>query len=255
MRKILLYCIPLLLLTISFNSWGYTPDECITCHTEASKSSRLNIRIEEFNKSAHAKELICLDCHEGITDESHIKTKGSGKVNCGKCHEQKDLHGGGSAKEDVKCHFCHTRHRILDASDSGSSVYETNLRKTCSRCHPKQCGQKSWLSYIASFRIASHPKQNFSKLYDEGMCVGCHQGKAAHGEETPINSKQICYECHGPLGKRGALLGYIHTDADWDKQPVSFIAGIACLVAILIVVIGPATICGRTRLRNRDIGR
>jgi len=85
---------------------------------------------------------------------------------------------------------------------------------------------------MPSLHIVSHPKQDFSKTFDEGVCVGCHQGKAAHGEDFPINH-QDCYKCHIPLGKKSALLGYIHTNASWNSQLVSFIAGYTYLIALI----------------------
>jgi hypothetical protein len=96
--------------------------------------------------------------------------------------------------------------------DPVSSVHRDALKKTCATCHPAEAGRLSYLSWFASLQIVSHGKQDFSKPYGLGNCLGCHQGAGAHGEEKAIND-QDCYKCHN------VLMGYMHPKAESPKQP------------------------------------
>jgi hypothetical protein len=82
------------------------------------------------------------------------------------------------------------------------------------------------LAWFPSVRIKSHPKQDFNGSFDEANCLGCHQGKAAHGETEPINA-QSCYRCHLTPDGRGELFGRFHCEADWGEQPVTYAAALA----------------------------
>jgi len=204
-----------------FKAWGYTEAECVECHRQGSDESKTYIDMKDYKSSVHSKEINCEDCHELIKDITHTSEKAE-IVDCQRCHEEPNLH----AKDgSVPCKSCHTPHRIYPVSDSRSSVNWKNLGDTCSKCHSLESKRKSALSFLTSFQIASHPKQNFAEVIDKNMCVGCHQGQAAHGETGPINDQQ-CSTCHMPLGKYSSiLLGDFHMGADWDKKPLSFVAG------------------------------
>jgi hypothetical protein len=213
---------------LSSTVWGYTDAECVRCHETKSRQSMLHINMELYKSSVHGSRIGCPDCHQSVTGDEHATTKGSGRVNCENCHGQQNRHAKNGS---ITCPACHTRHSIFSAGDPRSSVYWGNLGKTCSPCHPVQTGNTGKLTLLTSFRIGSHGKQNFSEAVDKRMCVGCHQGRAAHGEEGPINH-QTCYRCHTPHNGRETLLGYIHTNASWKNQPVSAFAAYISLVAI-----------------------
>jgi len=140
-----------------------------------------------------------------------------------------------SKKADTAKIQCHTRHEIFSVTDTRASVYWKNLKETCGGCHPQESETKMGLALLPSIYIVSHPKQDMAETFDKGMCVGCHQGQAAHGEQSPVND-QTCYQCHLPLGKYDVSLGYIHTRAQWDDQPVSLVAGYIYLAALVIFV-------------------
>jgi len=228
-KRFLFHWIILFIILSLGKAWSYSENDCIGCHKLGSQQSKLNINMDDYLSSIHGKEITCMDCHQTVKDEYHVKIKGSAKVNCQKCHEQKNLH---SRDGSVSCDDCHTSHNIYSAEDSLSSVYWKNMKNTCAKCHPNESNNPGVLSFLPSLHIASHPKQTFAKAFDKGMCIGCHQAKAAHGEDFPINH-QDCYKCHIPLGKKSALLGYIHTNASWNRQLVSFIAGYTYLIALI----------------------
>jgi len=220
------------------NAWAYTSEDCIKCHREGSRESSIHILINEYKGSIHGRELTCQDCHTGVKDKNHALEKGSGAVNCQQCHEQENRHGAHSKSDNLpRCYSCHTKHNILPASDSRSSVNPKKLSKTCKACHPLESGAGDYLSRLVSFRISSHKKQDFSKNYAVDNCLGCHEGKAAHGEEKPVDS-QDCYKCHLFPNGQSRLAGYIHLDAHPDKHPGMFTIAILYLFLILVFLFG-----------------
>lgn len=230
----------LISLILSSTAWGYTEAECVRCHETKSRQSGLHIDMDIYRSTVHGSRIGCTDCHQSVTGDEHATAKGSGKVSCENCHLQQNRH---TKDGSVTCAVCHTGHGIFSARDPRSSVYWRNLGGTCSPCHPAQSGKTGKLTRLISFRIGSHGKLNFSEHVDKGMCVGCHQGQAAHGEEAPINH-QTCYKCHTPHKGREALLGYIHTDASWKNQPVSAFAAYVSLFALpgmILLLVGVFT--------------
>lgn len=237
--KILFSCILVsLLLGAGGEAWSYTEKDCIRCHKEGSRESSIHIPITEYRASIHGRELTCQDCHTGVKDKNHEQGRGSGTVNCQQCHEQENRHGARSKSDNLpRCYSCHTRHDILPASDPRSSVNPKRLPQTCKTCHPLECGGKDLLSLLVSFRISSHKKQDFSRNYSAGDCLGCHQGKAAHGEKKPVDA-QDCYKCHISQNGQSKLLGYIHPDAHADKHPGMFAVAMIYLFLIALLLVG-----------------
>jgi hypothetical protein len=216
---------------------AYVPENCIKCHGEKSEKSSLQIPLEAFKASVHSKELSCQDCHTGVIDDSHQTIIGSGAVDCTQCHDQENRHGLQRRDNRPKCYSCHTRHRILRRVDKASSVNPKQLRYTCKICHPAECGQTDYLSFLPSLKLSSHKKQDFAGDYSVLNCIGCHQGMAAHGGDEII-SKQSCHKCH--LSRQGSslLMGYMHPKADRLKQSGIFAAAIIYQVAVVIVLVG-----------------
>lgn len=209
---------------------GFAKDfrDCMQCHEEANKHGAPAISLAEYKNSVHGNKLECLDCHSQIDMSRHGKIKGDGTVNCTICHEQESRHGLGSVEVNrPKCHTCHTRHRILEKENKASSVNSRQLKKTCKQCHPVECGDKNLLSRLLFTRIASHKKQDYSIRYDEDNCIGCHQGKTAHGETEPINDAQ-CYKCHMQRAN-AKWIGYIHSSEDMRKKPAYLVSAILYL--------------------------
>ncbi|MCD6361662.1 MAG: hypothetical protein J7M38_12475, partial [Armatimonadetes bacterium] len=101
------HCIVLFIILSLGKAWSYSESDCIDCHKIGSQQSKLSINIDNYVSSIHGEEITCMDCHKGVKDENHVKIKGSGKVYCQECHEQKDLH---SRDGSVSCADCHTAH-------------------------------------------------------------------------------------------------------------------------------------------------
>jgi len=257
MRKSGIWLFGLILLYITAsNTWAYTPEDCIRCHSQESKESVLHISIGQFQGSVHGPEITCGDCHTGIEDRGHVTSKSSGGVDCGLCHEQENRHGVPSKAENrPRCHSCHTRHGILGKSDKASTVHPDQLKKTCSGCHPDECGQVGYFSWLPSQRVRSHKKGDFGQAYERGNCIGCHQGRAAHGETEPLNG-QNCYICHARGHNRKTVMGYIHARADLKRQPVIFVAAAVYQIFLVLLLCGVFRVCiaklpGKLRRRRK----
>ncbi len=114
-----------------------------------------------FDSSSHGQALlsgaktanghgapVCIDCHpahELVSASDPVWFRGVVKE-CGTCHEQEyktyfeTYHGQVTELGfglTAKCSDCHTAHAMLPATDPKSTVYPTNLVKTCAQCHPE----------------------------------------------------------------------------------------------------------------------
>jgi hypothetical protein len=238
MKRIALILITILASFAAGTAGAYTPEDCIGCHAEKSEESALHIPVGDFKASAHTKEeLSCPDCHTGVVDDSHEETVGSGAVDCVQCHEKENRHAVQVLENRPKCYSCHTRHRILAPEDEISSVNPMQLKVTCRTCHPVECRQTDYLSFLPSLQLSSHKKQDFGRNYSRFNCIGCHQGMAVHGEEEAI-SQQDCHKCHLSGQGTSLLMGYVHPKADRHRQPGIFVAAVIYQVTVVMMLVG-----------------
>jgi hypothetical protein len=226
------------LMTLSRNSWAYTSVDCVQCHAKVGSESKLQISLSDFKSSVHGDKVECSECHTGVVDIRHIKDPDLGKADCSRCHEQKNLHGMVSDSANrPRCYSCHTRHNILPGKDAASSVAPGRLRGTCGKCHPGECGKVEYLAWLPSLQISSHKKQDFAHSYGRDDCLGCHQGRAAHGEKGQIVQEQ-CYRCHlSSDGSGSALMGSIHPIADFTVQPATFTSAVIYQLFLAMLLI------------------
>ena len=216
----------------------YENDECITCHSLQSIKSRLHIDMELFNRSVHAGVSDCVDCHNRLKIENNICIDGSGSVDCNECHDQQNRHGiGGTSENRPECYHCHTRHNILSKDNPMATIHQERLPETCANCHPTQTGQSSYLSWLPSIKLSTHPKADLSGDYSKSNCLECHQGKATHGGEELIR-EATCYLCHFDVEGQKAIMGFIHPRADLDRQPGVFAVAIIYQIFIILLIVG-----------------
>ncbi|MCG6911688.1 MAG: hypothetical protein LJE94_16420 [Deltaproteobacteria bacterium] len=237
MKIRIMYILLVLFLLPVVGAGAYTDEDCIRCHGGDSQESLLKMSMEQFKRSVHGKEGSCQGCHTNVLDEDHQETQGSGAVDCAACHDKFNQHGAGATQGRPKCFSCHTRHGILSPKNPRSSVHPDRLRQTCRSCHPVQSGSSGYMAWLPSIRVASHPKQDFSQVYDMDNCLGCHQGRAAHGETDPLND-QKCHTCHLDKDGKNKLWGVMHPEVRWDKQPGVTVAAVGYQLSLLVLVIG-----------------
>ncbi len=153
--------------------------QCTTCHG-IHNITRVKNRISPVNPFNISK--ICAKCHSNI---SYIR-----KYNPELPTDQYEKyltskHGLLNSKNDPKaatCVSCHDNHQILSKKDPRSSVYFTNLPKTCSYCHSNQ-------EYMSEYKI---PTDQYEKYI-----------KSVHGiatTEKGDNAAPSCNDCHGNHG-------------------------------------------------------
>ena len=224
----------LILLPVS-EAGAYTEADCIACHTGTGQESLLKMSVEQFNRSVHGGEVSCRECHANVVDDDHQESPGSGAVDCSGCHDQVNEHGAGATENRPRCFSCHTRHAILSPDDLQSSVHGDRLRQTCRGCHPGQSGSVGYLAWLTTLQVASHPKQDFSQEYTRENCLGCHQGRAAHGETEPVDD-QNCFTCHLDDDGQNKLWGVIHPQAQMAHQPGVFAAAVTYQLVLIAIV-------------------
>jgi hypothetical protein len=199
---------------------------CMVCHGEQKV---------EFNQSIHAQGgILCRDCHGGdptiLDQDAAMSPKAGflGKFNkkqiaylCGDCHaDRKKMQSYGIPThqlDDYKtsrhgmavldqndfdaatCTDCHGTHKILQADNSESKVFPTNVPATCADCHSNR-----------ELMDKYHLPSNTYEQYKEGIhgiyllekndrsaptCARCHGN---HGALPPgvTQVEHVCGQCH-----------------------------------------------------------
>ena len=209
---------------------GYVTEDCVRCHGEASRESRLRMSVDRYRNSVHGEQLDCLACHPGTADKEHVRSETVQPVDCIQCHDLTNRHGIGAAD-------CHTKHAILPATSPASSVHARNLKHTCAKCHPRESGRVGRIASILSFQPAAHRKGDLSGVFDATRCVDCHQGRAAHGDDRRLNDKR-CGDCHDPSSADHLFLGRFHTSTTVPWGSLKAAAGQSYYVLLLFSMIG-----------------
>lgn len=192
-------------------------------------------QLELLQQSVHGKLTLrggarivqCTTCHgaHGIVAVRNPKSPVNPRnvvATCARCHsdaayirsynpslpvDQRDkyltsVHGIRHGKGDIKvaeCASCHGSHGILSAKDVKSSVYPTNLPKTCAKCHGDQ-------AYMKEYGIPTDQYDQYAKsVHGVGLlerndlgapaCNSCHGN---HGATPPgVESiSKVCGTCH-----------------------------------------------------------
>ena len=242
----------------------------------------LSVSPKLFVFSTHGQKGVgCLDCHQGADPNEHPRT-GYPDVDCRACHSKaapedvfpadalarlaergiqpppeesrnaegwnSTLHGKAWAEGKAGapfCDDCHSAHATFKSDDLRSTVHRDHLPATCGRCHTGQVESGDVGSWLARLKISAHGKGDLSETHAVGECLSCHQGQAAHGEETVTG--QACPTCHRvPEGEPGTVVSSFHVKPNAAEQPlagalawvyrVGFWSGVAGLAALVTVL-------------------
>ena len=174
---------------------GVAPVDCGSCHDAIAAVYAGSLHGKLVTSGAKLAPR-CWDCH-GSHDIVRVQSPSSrvDKFNvpyvCGHCHKEgtpvtqtydipqdsilthysESIHGEGLFKKGLTvsavCSDCHTSHDVLPHTDPRSSIYRTNVAKTCQKCH--------------------------------GLIEQVHQ-KVIRGElwESAPNEVPVCVDCHSP---------------------------------------------------------
>ncbi|OGZ98740.1 MAG: hypothetical protein A3C07_04630 [Candidatus Sungbacteria bacterium RIFCSPHIGHO2_02_FULL_47_11] len=255
----------LVFFSISRMGWAEeaASNSCLTCHSDM---------WEEVKGSAHSQQgIYCNKCHGGDPtkdDKDLAKGPGTGYIGipdkkqamelCGSCHsdvsvmnfygtstdqlaQYKTSHHGkklleeGNAKVAV-CSDCHGYHEVLKVSDPNSSVYPSNLPKTCAKCHGNEKLMHSFglpSDVFEKYKNSVHGKALFEKGDTSvANCASCH---GSHGAVPPgfrevgatcgkchINEKANFQESvHALISDREKFSECVSCHSNHDIQPVS----------------------------------
>ncbi|MGA3127120.1 MAG: cytochrome b/b6 domain-containing protein [Candidatus Korobacteraceae bacterium] len=195
---------------------GLAKPKCITCHADEQKAYDNGIHGKAL-AAGNAKAAQCESCHGNIHEilsASDPKSR-TAKLNipktCGECHSQpipgmadmpaisyqESVHGKLTATGDEKaavCSDCHGNHDILPPSDPASTVYRTNIPKTCARCHGSEAGV---------FATSIHGKALAEGNVAAPVCTTCHgvhSIKAVNNRASLVSPRNqgglACGQCH-----------------------------------------------------------
>lgn len=174
--------------------------DCLSCHDEKAGS---------FSASVHTS-LSCTGCHTDIHAYPHPEKVA--KVKCETCHS--DAVSGVATSVHAKvsaqpCKGCHgDAHAILPASNSKSSIYPSNLPRTCGTCHgDAKFAKQHNISEVYSLYMDSIHGFALTKdgLLVAASCSSCHGSHKILSNRDPnsrtnrANIAQTCGTCHaGP---------------------------------------------------------
>jgi cytochrome b subunit of formate dehydrogenase len=138
------------------------PVTCGKCHEQISKEFQQSIHGQAIAK-ANWQAPVCTDCHgihsiKAISDpNSPVSAQNIAQATCARCHEGVRLsqefgvegrrettylasyHGlasRGGSQVVANCASCHGTHSIFPSNDPRSTIYPSNLARTCGQCHP-----------------------------------------------------------------------------------------------------------------------
>ncbi len=188
---------------------------CGACHPEAEK---------EYKQSVHAKVTMkgmkgaatCYNCHgkHNILSSQNPKSMtyfSNIERTCDRCHANvkfvrghalgpgptpEELFKGSVHRESgkVTCTSCHGSHNLRSLIDPRSSVFRSNVPRTCGACHPQIYKQ-----YAESIHgvLASRGRSDAPTCT---TCHGIHGIKAVIDPNSPVNERRIalttCPQCH-----------------------------------------------------------
>jgi len=169
---------------------------------------------QAFRRSVHGK-LRCTHCHNDINPTKLPHLRHTQKVECGRCHLERQLpqappfkialfksyadsvHGEAAARGDPhapRCADCHGHHDILPARNPRSHVNRRNIPSTCSRCH-SDAGLVEWHQIPKGETLLYYERSVHGQLLRKGV-VG--------GRSAPGKPPAVCTDCHGVHGIRPA---------------------------------------------------
>jgi cytochrome b subunit of formate dehydrogenase len=166
----------------------------------------------------------CKDCHGSVhAARSHLDPaaptyRANLAATCARCHADRELvvrrkitipeavalyrrsvHGRSSNPKAATCNDCHESHDLRRASDPASSIYRTNIPKTCGRCHGAEA---------EAYAIGVHGTAVARGVTAAPVCTDCHGEHLIRGPRDPDSPvapggvTRTCAACHEAQGIR-----------------------------------------------------
>jgi cytochrome b subunit of formate dehydrogenase len=196
---------------------------CLPCHREVT---------EQYRSSVHGtapargdpEASTCGDCHGPFhsirphTDPTSPVNRANLPQTCARCHANRALmtrrkitipeayalytmsvHGRSKNPNAATCSDCHESHDLKRATDPTSSIYRTNVPRTCSRCHPSE---------FEAFETGIHGQALRRGVTAAPNCSDCHGEHLIRGPKdngSPVVAAAVnttCSHCHEAQGLR-----------------------------------------------------
>ena len=186
--------------------------QCLSCHEE---------KTNPFHASVH-NAAGCTGCHtdiKGFPHPDHVA-----KVECGSCHSAANtalassVHAHASQQPCISCHG--DSHAIVPVKDPASTVYPSNLPRTCGTCHgDRKFAQQHHLPDVYSEYMDSIHGFALTKdgLLVAATCSSCHGSHDILAPSNPmsrvnrVNVPATCGACHQGIEKD--YLAGVHGEA------------------------------------------
>ncbi len=165
---------------------------CLACHRE-------NPRVNAWDRSPHAAEIACTDCHEIHTEKGDTLKKPDPEL-CLSCHPSVRLsmrapYRHPVREKKVQCSDCHNPH------DRDNWDAQTNFQQACERCHTEKRGLLRFphrpvlQNCVTCHRGHGSPYPGLLKSRQPGLCLDCHDALPATHEIVSPEYRQ-CTSCH-----------------------------------------------------------
>lgn len=193
----------------------FSDDDCMECHQtglELGFKDVPRVDTEEIEMSAH-KGMSCETCHSGIRVLPHEGMIES--VDCQVCHTEEytkysdSVHGHAyvdrGEMDAPTCADCHGEHRILSHEDPGSTVYRSEIPKTCAKCHENMAVVEKYHIKAESPYLEYSQSAHGKALLKDGLirvaaictdCHGIHEIESEGYQEVSAHRPETCGKCH-----------------------------------------------------------
>ncbi len=199
-------------------------------------------------RSGNAKAPLCQDCHG--SHNIHASTDTTSRVYkthvpkvCGSCHLEAyagystSIHGIDLLEEGnldaPSCTDCHGEHNILRPTTPGSSVFATNIGKTCAHCHAAETIMGKYgieTTQVETYEESYHGiavKFGEKTVANCASCHGVHDIRPPEDPRSPVHVSNIpktCGKCH-PGANPNFAKGRIHVEpGSRESGPVYYVA-------------------------------
>lgn len=254
---------------------------CVICHYKGNPKGAPQTEIYiEYAQSVHGlaaaagnpKAPVCQDCHGNHNIKSHdnpLSYVNKKKIpdTCGRCHLEayriyrESIHGEAlmkNIKDAPSCTDCHGEHKIGQKGDTESTVYLTNIPRTCSKCH----GAKG---IVGKYGIKTEQVTTYERSFHGvaikfgaktvASCASCHGVHDIRGADDPKsmvyinNIPKTCGKCH-PGANINYARGKIHVDPTKKEAGIIFYVSFFFKWLTIMTMIGLITHIGLDLFRK-----
>ena len=200
-----------------------TPEFCASCH--ASESARYRTSVHGMARARGDMDAsTCVGCHgpahavRAHTDSLSTVSHRNLAETCARCHSDRvivarrkitipeavqlfkdSVHGRSKNPSAATCNNCHESHDLRRAADPTSSIYRTNIPRTCGKCHAAE---------LEKYTISVHGQALANGVTAAPVCTDCHGEHMIRGPRevgSPVAAGRVsetCSKCHEAEGIR-----------------------------------------------------